>query len=260
MTPRRSPRFAHTGPVTPGADKEDEKPVLTAKRPRRSPRSQEAAPVIPVVDEEDERPASPFNAKQPRRIGRGFPLTPITPSGDETGVSEVSISRKRRSVTADDDFVVSSDNDSVGSPSTKRQRTGPASAGEIEEGLSVDSRVLKDMMTMLELPHANEVKGLDWTEALYTACSRTSTTAEEIRSFMRRTSWHTHCTSMDALWDEYVDDIRPIVEDLYDTTTLAKPSGPLGAVLHIQWHYPTFATKKTNRRFGHVLVCMQEEH
>ncbi|KAK4060024.1 uncharacterized protein Triagg1_10925 [Trichoderma aggressivum f. europaeum] len=58
---------------------------------------------------------------------------------------------------------------------------------------------------------------------------------------------------MDALWDEYVDDIRPIVEDLYDTTTLAKPSGPLGAVLHIQWHYPTFATKKTNRRFRHVL-------
>ncbi|KAL6871588.1 hypothetical protein HDV57DRAFT_316918 [Trichoderma longibrachiatum] len=71
-----------------------------------------------------------------------------------------------------------------------------------------------------------------------------------------RSNWHTHCDDMDSLWNQYLQDIRPLVGDDYDPATLAKPSGAKGAILHIQWHYPTFVTKKTNHRFGHVLDPM----
>lgn len=86
---------------------------------------------------------------------------------------------------------------------------------------------------------------------------------------MARKSWHSHCDVIDTLWDEYLNQLLAYNGNL-DTSYLVKPSGPFGAVLHTQWsvhlmelphtgiliylrHYPTFATKHSNLRFGHVM-------
>lgn len=51
---------------------------------------------------------------------------------------------------------------------------------------------------------------------------------------------------MDSIWHEFTTRLAGILGGHdFDLSTLAKPSGPLGAVLHMQWHYPT----NTKRRF-----------
>ncbi|PTB66336.1 hypothetical protein BBK36DRAFT_1141192 [Trichoderma citrinoviride] len=68
----------------------------------------------------------------------------------------------------------------------------------------------------------------------------------------KRQSWHSHCPTIDQLWDQYLEAIKAC-DDKLDTSFMCKPSGPYGAVLYTQWHYPTFNTKKSHLKFGHVL-------
>ncbi len=69
-----------------------------------------------------------------------------------------------------------------------------------------------------------------------------------------RETWHTHCPRMNGHWEDYCSELIEILGNDIDITTLTKPSGPLGAVLHMQWNYPTWSTRKTNIKFGHVMV------
>lgn len=51
---------------------------------------------------------------------------------------------------------------------------------------------------------------------------------------------------MDNIWHDFTTSLADILGSHdSDLSTLAKPSGPLGAALHMQWHYPT----NTKRRF-----------
>ncbi|KAH0492196.1 hypothetical protein TgHK011_007158 [Trichoderma gracile] len=117
-----------------------------------------------------------------------------------------------------------------------------------------------DLESTLKVLGAPILSGeVDWSEVLYSASGGTLELQQEIRdasstkmdpvAFVEdvdRPSWHTHCDDMDTLWNQFISDIRPLVGDDYDLSTLVKPSGAIGAVLHIQWRYPTFSTKKTN--------------
>lgn len=61
---------------------------------------------------------------------------------------------------------------------------------------------------------------------------------------------------MTELWSEFLVELGEILgedSDL-DLKELGMVSGPDSAALAIVWHYPTRHTKKTNVRFGHVLV------
>lgn len=43
---------------------------------------------------------------------------------------------------------------------------------------------------------------------------------------------------MDTAWDKYLEGLAEILGEEggdFDITTLSKPSGPLGAILHMQW-------------------------
>lgn len=69
-----------------------------------------------------------------------------------------------------------------------------------------------------------------------------------------RQSWHTHCQKMDVIWEEYLAKLTEILQDRdFDLATLAKPSGPFGAALHLQWHYPVDTARADGLRFRHVL-------
>ncbi|KAJ4865184.1 hypothetical protein T069G_01714 [Trichoderma breve] len=72
-----------------------------------------------------------------------------------------------------------------------------------------------------------------------------------------RRSWHSHCPKMDDIWEEYLAGLVNILGENSDfkLSTMAKPSGPLGAVLHMQWHYPVDAKRRVSQghHFRHVL-------
>lgn len=70
-----------------------------------------------------------------------------------------------------------------------------------------------------------------------------------------RTSWHTHCEKIDDIWKTYLAGVVDILDDDtdFDLSTMAKPSGPLGAAMHIQWHYPVDIRTRVGHQFRHVL-------
>ncbi|KAL7963672.1 hypothetical protein V8C34DRAFT_319377 [Trichoderma compactum] len=70
-----------------------------------------------------------------------------------------------------------------------------------------------------------------------------------------RQSWHTHCQKMDDIWDDYRASLADILGDDsdFDLSTMAKPSGPLGAVLHMQWHYPVNTATRVGHQHRHVM-------
>ncbi|KAL7907775.1 hypothetical protein GGI35DRAFT_67149 [Trichoderma velutinum] len=50
---------------------------------------------------------------------------------------------------------------------------------------------------------------------------------------VHRSNWHTHCPKMDNHRQEYIADLQRIIGE-YHYNSMAKPSGPLGAVMHVQ--------------------------
>ncbi|UKZ76925.1 hypothetical protein TrVFT333_004640 [Trichoderma virens FT-333] len=77
----------------------------------------------------------------------------------------------------------------------------------------------------------------------------------DYRNDIDKAWWHSHCQEMDKAWEEYLEELANILgeETDFDISTLSKPSGPFGAVLHMQWHYPTWKTAGSNFNFGHVM-------
>ncbi|KAL6820008.1 hypothetical protein V8C40DRAFT_276504 [Trichoderma camerunense] len=88
----------------------------------------------------------------------------------------------------------------------------------------------------------------------------------DFRNDTGRVWWHSHCLEMDTAWDKYLEGLAEILGEEggdFDITTLSKPSGPLGAILHMQWHYPTWTTAKSIFHFAHVMDpgnCSLRQH
>ncbi|UKZ58197.1 hypothetical protein TrVGV298_012064 [Trichoderma virens] len=134
----------------------------------------------------------------------------------------------------------------------------------------------RSRLTSMGLPEdIIDSENVDWIKIFLLVSRATSETKAEIIQFVEeirtrtyptslidptafqndvgRSIWHTHCLKMDEHWQEYLKELREILGGSYPYNTMAKPSGPFGAVMHIQWHYPTNNTKKTNISFGHVV-------
>ncbi|KAM6479858.1 hypothetical protein HDV62DRAFT_399353 [Trichoderma sp. SZMC 28011] len=77
----------------------------------------------------------------------------------------------------------------------------------------------------------------------------------DYRSDTGRIWWHSHCQKMDAAWEGYLEGLSDILgEDSgFDISTLSKPSGPIGAALYMQWHFPTWTTAGSEFNFCHVM-------
>jgi hypothetical protein len=102
---------------------------------------------------------------------------------------------------------------------------------------------------------------VDWISLLLQHSTATPETTQDIREFINyinraetayptairdpvafvsdvdRKTWHTHCPNIDALWEAFLTAVKKIIGDnLYMFGSLAKPSGPLGAILYFQWY------------------------
>jgi hypothetical protein len=75
----------------------------------------------------------------------------------------------------------------------------------------------------------------------------------DIDGFLSRTGggWDTHDPAIDTLWDDLLTRVKGLMGETFPVAQMVKPSGPLKAICHIQWHYPTFATR--NPDYGHVM-------
>ncbi|KAL6904929.1 hypothetical protein GGI43DRAFT_432213 [Trichoderma evansii] len=136
------------------------------------------------------------------------------------------------------------------------------------------SEILENGLKDMNLPpNLFESSCTDWLETMLNVSEATPETKEEIRNFAQRLqenkfqesiinvldwckektrkNWHNQCPRMTALWEEYRAKIVDNTEE--DTTLMVKPSGALGAIMHVQWNYPTMATAESNKKFGHVL-------
>lgn len=64
-------------------------------------------------------------------------------------------------------------------------------------------------------------------------------------------SWDTHDPAIDILWNQLVAQVQDIMGPSFPIKHMVKPSGPMKAICHILWHYPTFITDKED--YGHVM-------
>ncbi|RYP57684.1 hypothetical protein DL770_010609 [Monosporascus sp. CRB-9-2] len=84
---------------------------------------------------------------------------------------------------------------------------------------------------------------------------------EDVDEFLttRHRAWADHDPAVTTLWDDFRAKLGPLLESAPEKMVgfedgdgvLAKPSGPLHAILACIWHYPTFRTNKPY--WGHVL-------
>ncbi|RYP93374.1 hypothetical protein DL770_000563 [Monosporascus sp. CRB-9-2] len=74
--------------------------------------------------------------------------------------------------------------------------------------------------------------------------------------------WADHDPRLTQIWDSFVSTVERLSDQDVDRRLLVKPSGPLNAVLTMQWHYPTFRTDKV--MYGHVIdntnPCIRFQH
>lgn len=64
-------------------------------------------------------------------------------------------------------------------------------------------------------------------------------------------TWDTHDPAIDILWNQLVAQVQDIMGQSFPIKHMVKPSGPMKAICHILWHYPTFCTNKED--YGHVM-------
>lgn len=52
-----------------------------------------------------------------------------------------------------------------------------------------------------------------------------------------RTTWHSHCTEVDVIWEVYLTEVKQVLvkTPTYNIASMAKPSGALGSILYCQW-------------------------
>ncbi|RYP45901.1 hypothetical protein DL769_011429 [Monosporascus sp. CRB-8-3] len=95
---------------------------------------------------------------------------------------------------------------------------------------------------------------------------------EDVDEFLtsRHRAWADHDPAVTTLWDDFRAKLRPLLESAPEKMVgfedgdevLAKPSGPLHAILACIWHYPTFRTNKPY--WGHVFdktnACLHLQH
>ncbi|KAL7926005.1 hypothetical protein ACQKWADRAFT_309614 [Trichoderma austrokoningii] len=145
---------------------------------------------------------------------------------------------------------------------------------EEEKIFEISSEIIENGLKNMNLPpKLFESSNTDWLEIILNVSQATPETKEDIRKFTQRlqenkfqesiinvldwckdktrNNWHNQCSKMTTLWEEYRAKIVDNIED--DTTLMLKPSGAFGAIMHIQWHYPTMSTAESNKKFGHVL-------
>ncbi|RYO81611.1 hypothetical protein DL766_000844 [Monosporascus sp. MC13-8B] len=74
--------------------------------------------------------------------------------------------------------------------------------------------------------------------------------------------WDDHDPLLTRIWDSHVASIEQISEHTVKAKYMAKPSGPLDAVLVMQWHYPTFNTRKKEYGFvmDHTNPCLRAQN
>ncbi|KAL7929743.1 hypothetical protein V8C35DRAFT_284080 [Trichoderma chlorosporum] len=97
---------------------------------------------------------------------------------------------------------------------------------------------------------------IDWSDIFFRMLPEASKIAKDVRLFVsqiRSREWPKSNVNPTAFIDDPRRDIQPLVGDSYNMNSMAKPSGPFGAILYIQWHYPTWRTNKKDINFRHVL-------
>ncbi|KAM0241214.1 hypothetical protein ACHAPO_002017 [Fusarium lateritium] len=71
------------------------------------------------------------------------------------------------------------------------------------------------------------------------------TSLNPIRDFVYASgNWASHDREIDRAWEKFSNRIVELSGGKIDIRTLSKPSGPFGAVLTTQWHYPTWTTSR----------------
>ncbi|KAK3382004.1 hypothetical protein B0H63DRAFT_524683 [Podospora didyma] len=63
--------------------------------------------------------------------------------------------------------------------------------------------------------------------------------------------WDTHDPVIDILWNQLVAQAQDIMGSSFPIKHMVKPSGPMKAIYHILWHYPTFCIDKED--YGNVM-------
>ncbi|SPJ75397.1 uncharacterized protein FTOL_05128 [Fusarium torulosum] len=70
--------------------------------------------------------------------------------------------------------------------------------------------------------------------------------SEQVDAFLNRRdrdTWATHDAQIDTEWDRFAAEIVDLSQNNIVLASLSKPSGPLNAVLTMNWHFPTWSTQ-----------------